>query len=248
MQQEQIAYRRLPLQGAPNTRDLGGYPCPAGITRWRQFVRSSSTHSLTASDIAFLEEYGITTVIDLRGPRECESHPSALAAHGNFALHNIPLLGQMDASGFEGDVPGSMAGLYIELLDNRQAALLSVFKTILAASGGILFHCTAGKDRTGIVAMLLLKLAGVRDDDIVADYSITDIHMGAVFMGPNPDFKEDEIPSFVFHSKPRSMWRTLSHLSSQYGSAKNFLLQAGLTSDEIKLLEQKIVYPIFAKQ
>lgn len=241
MPQDWIAYRRLPLQGAPNTRDLGGYPCPNGITRWQQFVRSSSTHTLTPQDISFLQWYGIKTVLDLRGPQECSAHPSALNAGNGFSVHNIPLLGQLDSSQFEGDDPGSMSGLYIELLDNRKAALLNIFQTILAAQGGILFHCTAGKDRTGVVAMLLLKLARVRDDDIVADYSITDIHMGAVFMGPNPALKEADIPDYVFFSKPRSMWGTLTHLSSKYGSVQNYLAQVGLTPAEIDRLKQKIV-------
>ncbi|MDL2324355.1 tyrosine-protein phosphatase [Ruminococcaceae bacterium OttesenSCG-928-A16] len=237
--------RRLPLAGAPNTRDLGGYPCPGGVTRWGQFLRSATTFTMQPKDIETLLAYGVSNAIDLRSEQERVVHPSMLESAEGFTCHHISMLDQMNSSHFEGDLPGSMAGLYISLLDNNAAGFAAIFSVFAGATGGMLFHCTAGKDRTGVTAMLLLKLAGVEDADVIADYAVTDIYMreavvhqiGSLRRNPNAP----PMPDYVFRSLPESMERALQHLAKTYGTAENYLLQAGVTAKEIAAVKAKLV-------
>ena len=234
--------RRIPLQGTQNTRDLGGYPCEGGTTRWGVFLRSDSPHELTPADLRTLQQYGVRNTLDLRSPEECQAQPSALAAAGDFSCHQVSLSDQLLTADYEGDTPGSMAGLYITLLDDAMPELKLVMRILANAEGGTLFHCAVGKDRTGVVAMLLLSLAGVANADIVADYAITDIYMREVFnsflkeMRGHPDFQEYRI-----HSAPKSMWRVLGHLYDVHGGPESYLLSAGLSVDEIDRLRGKFV-------
>lgn len=238
--QTHTVLRRLPLAGAHNTRELGGYPCHGGTTtNWRVFLRSDSTFGMTEADISYLQAYGITTAIDLRGDAERASHPSSLENRTGFTAHHVCLSDQMHATNFEGDLPGSMSGLYISLLDDSAAALSQVFSHLAEAQGGSLFHCSVGKDRTGVVALLLLKLAGVADIDVVADYSMSEIYMQDIFV----DYaKRDDIPPHVLRSKPQSAQRVLQHLAETYGTAEEYMLHAGVSPAHIQALRRKLVH------
>lgn len=237
--------RRLPLAGAPNTRDLGGYPCAAGITRWGQFLRSASTFAMQPQDIEALRAYGVTDAIDLRGEEERKVHPSALESAGGFACHHVSMLDSMNSSNFEGDLPGSMAGLYISLMDTNATGFAAIFDIFAGAKGGTLFHCTAGKDRTGVTAMLLLKLAGVDDADVIADYAVTDIYMREVVVHQLDSLRRmpdaPDIPDYVFKSLPESMERALHHLAETYGTAEEYLLKAGVSAQNLAKIKAKLV-------
>lgn len=242
--------RRLPLDGAPNTRDLGGYPCRGGVTRWGVFYRSASTHAFTPQDMEMLRTAGIADAIDLRSEAECRHSPSALQGASGFIVHGVPLLDRVNSHQdtselpghiFEGDVPGSMSGLYISLLDRNAEDLVRVCALLAEAKGAALFNCTAGKDRTGVVAMLLLNLAGVANDDIVADYAVTEIYMGRVFLGLSADDGESSIPEFVLRSIPESMRRALRHLEDTWGDARQYLLAGGMPQSTIDTLLEKFV-------
>lgn len=233
--------RRLPLQGAHNTRDLGGYPCQGGVTRWKQFLRSATLAYLTDTDIEMLLEYGLTTVIDLRSVDECAQAPSLLIGRKDICTSIVPLMDELDPSKFEGDVPGSMSGLYISVLDNKMPEMKEIFTLLANAPGTALFHCSAGKDRTGIVAMLLLHLAGVQAEDIVADYAITEIYMQGVISRVMDGM---EMHQHVLLSRPKSMRRVLQHLQETYGSAEEYLRTIGLNAALLEALRAKLVDPI----
>lgn len=237
--------RRLPLQGAPNTRDLGGYPCEGGVTRWHSFLRSATTAPMTPEDIAFLRTYGVTTAVDLRSDEECGRSPSALHGLPGIESHHISLIDNLNSSSFEGDLPGSMAGMYTSLLDNSAADLARVCRVLAAAKGTALFHCTAGKDRTGVVAMLLLKLAGVPDADVEADYAVTEIYMREVSAQQLATLRRQRgdaaIPEYAFRSIPDSMRHTLAHLAARHGGARQYLLKAGVSAEELHTLHGKMV-------
>lgn len=235
--------RRLPLAGAKNARDLGGYPCPGGTTRWRAFVRSDNPGALTPEDIAYLQAYGVNASIDLRHPDECLRSPSSLASAPGFVYHPVSVNNEFTDLDFEGDVPGSMSGFYIALMDKAPEAMARVFRLMAEAEGGVLFHCAVGKDRTGLVAMLLLQLAGVGDTDIVADYAVTDIYMKEIFDAQAAAFKNDHVPDYVLRSKPVSMHRTLAHLHQRYRDAAGYFAAIGLTEAEIALLKDRLVEP-----
>lgn len=231
--------RRLPLVGTLNTRDLGGYPCKNGVTRWRVFLRSDSPHSMTPADTDTLLRYGVKNAVDLRSDGEKQILPSVLTPACGFRSYHISLSDQLYSADYEGDTPGSMAGLYISLLDNAGPDLLRIFRILAKAGGGTLFHCAVGKDRTGVVAMLLLGLVGVDEADIVADYVVSDIHMREVFdkhLLANPDME-----NFRLKSLPKSMWRALDHLREGYGSAEGYLAGIGFSREEMAAIRGKFV-------
>lgn len=235
--------RRLPLEGTKNTRDLGGYPCKGGTTRWHMFLRSDNPSELTANDINYLKAYGVTDAVDLRRDDEAERQPSVLVGQNGFTVHSVPLGTDMENVDFEGANPGTMAGFYTDMLDRSGPGLADAMRIMAAAKGAVIFHCAVGKDRTGVLAMLLLDLAGVEDADIVADYSMTEIYMREIFDAQAAVFRNIEIPEYLLKSLPESMRHTIKHLKENYGTAEDYLLGQGLTQEEINTLKQKIAEP-----
>ncbi len=237
--------RRIPLQGAYNTRDLGGYPCPLGATRFGVFLRSDSPHALTQQDLQLLYDYGVRHAIDLRGDDECAKAPSVFPQSTRFTSYHVPLSDVLETPDYEGDTPGSMAGLYISLLEHSGAQLAEIIHILASAEGGTLYHCAVGKDRTGVVSMLLLLLAGVQNEDIVADYAITEIYMHEVFSAflqeaQKQKWVEAQHP-YRTYSKPKSMWRVLRHISEKYGNVASYLASIGLCSSDLEQLRKKFV-------
>ena len=152
--------RLIVLDGARNVRDLGGYPVGDGRqTRWRSLLRGDALHRLSDADIEALIAHGVTTVIDLRNPQELEREANPFMNDARVRYENVSLFSalapveMMAAQSIDFD----MGDRYCHALDNCQLAIAKVLMTIARAPDGIvLFHCTAGKDRTGIIAALML--------------------------------------------------------------------------------------------
>ena len=157
--------RRIVLGTMLNLRDLGGYPTADGrTTRWGVLLRGDHPLGLTDPDVQLLLERNITTIIDLRSPAEARQFPDELTARSGFSCHFIPM-----STGEKLPNEEELIGLgYFRTLE-RKDSIRSVLETIADAPGGVLFHCMAGKDRTGCIAALLLTLAGVDRLDILAD-------------------------------------------------------------------------------
>lgn len=233
--------RRLPLQGTKNTRDIGGYPCAKGTVQWGVFVRSDNPGFLTAKDVEYLRDYGVADVVDLRREEEASNHPSVLVGAEGFTVHPISVSHEHHFNNIEGDVPGSMSGLYIAILEESKAEVAQVMRVFANAPGAVLFHCAVGKDRTGIMAMLLLDLAGVNEADIVADYAVTEIYMREIYEAQREVFLTQEVPDYVLRSRPASMTRVMAHLRDNYGTARGYLQEIGLTAAELERLEARLV-------
>ncbi|RYG94163.1 MAG: tyrosine-protein phosphatase, partial [Alphaproteobacteria bacterium] len=186
--------RHLPVVGTYNVRDLGGYRAAMGETRWRRVLRADGLHRLDDAGMAVLVGEGVTTVIDLRHADELAHQPNPFEGNPAVRYHNVSLFDQLSPT----PKPGGdlLLDLYKLALAERQDAIAAVLTTIAEAPEGVvLFHCTAGKDRTGIVAALLLGLVGVDADMIVEDYALTagylapimaEITAGAVARGADP--------------------------------------------------------------
>ena len=222
-------YKRYPFKHTLNTRDLGGYPIPCGATAFGRYIRSDAPVALADEEAALMRDLGVTTVIDLRSPGEREQVPCAFRAHPGFAVHDI----RMDETPMhvwrslsEEDVPA----LYFSIAQNH--AVMRALMTIIArAPGGVFFHCTAGKDRTGITAALLLLLAGVSVADVVADYQVTFTYIRP-FM-ERMLASDAGVPAYLGMSKPEYIEGFVSRLTDAYGTAENYLLRIGLTPEDI---------------
>lgn len=171
--------KRIPLQGAHNFRDLGGYPTADGrCTRWGLLYRSDALSALSRADWTLLLRRGIKTVIDLRSLPEAQAAPLS-PPEGVQALH-FSLMQELDGA-LPGPGTGEKRVLDSMLLDykNMLFGSLPCCAGILRAiagrldAGSVVFMCSAGKDRTGIIAAVLLYLCGVPREDIVADYMVS---------------------------------------------------------------------------
>lgn len=228
------------IAGIPNMRDVGGYKSRDGrAVAMGRFIRSTALARLDAKGEEQLRETGVDCVIDLRSSLEREHAPDVIENSGDIHYAHIPMLDYISsnfASGNFTSFPKSMHEMYIGLLDKAGESFKQVFG--LFADDRFrhyLFHCTAGKDRTGVTAMLLLNLANIRDEIIIEDYSYTRSLLGASPMGAAPS----GIPSYVFESSPKTMRITLDHLKEKYGGAAEYLTHIGIGEEkQCKILEK----------
>ena len=166
--------RLIALQGAVNFRDLGGYAAGEGMrTRWRVLFRADGLGELTESDLSVLRALGIRTVIDLRSGGELERGRFDVDAHP-VAFHHFPFMEELpDAQDFERR-PGFLGSQYREFLSDAGGQIRAALE-VLADPGALpaVFHCTAGKDRTGVLSAIVLSLLGVDEPTVVADYALS---------------------------------------------------------------------------
>ncbi|MGO4394707.1 tyrosine-protein phosphatase [Variovorax sp. M-6] len=174
--------RHLALAGAPNFRDLGGYVTASGKhLRWRQIFRTNALGSdLPAHEQSVLREIGLGTVCDLRGVAEREHRPTQLA--GVRVLH-LPIepsiVARLQDAYAEGQTPTAdfareaMMQSYRNLVLRWSPVLREMFQVLLATEHPLAFHCTAGKDRTGLVAALILSALDVPRATVLQDYLLS---------------------------------------------------------------------------
>ena len=232
----------LPLAGARNVRDLGGYPVAGGgRTRCGALLRADGLHALTPADCQLLYDYGVRTAVDLRADCEVAQSPDRLDGYRDIAYVRLPLLDGVQSSGFAA-LPPTMGAQYCQLLDTAGAAFVQLARLVLTRPGCLLFHCSAGKDRTGTAAMLFLKLCGVEDDWVVADYTATEGYMKELLAAQQAAYERAgvSVPAYVLQARPADMERTLAHLRTHFGTAARYLVAAGLSTAECQALREKL--------
>jgi protein-tyrosine phosphatase len=242
--------RLIRLAGAHNVRDLGGYAAmDGGETRWRSILRGDGLHLLNDNDMSVLINEGLRTVIDLRSVHELAIEPNPFASHAIIQYRNIPLFGALspiDAVRESNGALFDMAARYRDAIDQCREPIATVLTAIAEADEGIvLFHCSAGKDRTGIIAALLLSLAGVEDDTIIADYALTTsiaaplmerLRAQALTRGTDPHLVESFLACL-----PETMRATLSHLNENHGGTFRYLAGMGLDERALRKLKSRLV-------
>jgi hypothetical protein len=178
--------RRVVIDGLANARDLGGLPLVAGgVTPSGVFVRSERPDLVDSDGWAALEARGVRAVVDLRQPEERVAHRARVSA-GIADLH-VDHDGLEHADFWAGYWDNGLVGTplyylpHLEALPERTVAVLSAVAR--APAGAVLFHCAGGRDRTGLIAAVLLTVAGVEEDAIVADYLETIANAEALATG-----------------------------------------------------------------
>lgn len=228
--------RRILLNNTMNTRDLGGYPVSLQeSTRYDQFWRSDFPSSLTTQEVNFFLEKNITTIVDLRSEDEIEKNPSFFTNNSNFSYFHCPLFGGGAAPSNEKEIPAS----YMNMLFDH-AIILKIMKIFANYPTGILYHCTAGKDRTGVISALLLSLAGVSELDILADYQISYTYISPKIYQLH--LSDSTLPQWVGKSKIEYLAQFLSNFKDKYLSAENYLLSIGLFVEEISRIKSKLLF------
>src|SRR3954452_8299681 len=244
-----------------NFRDLGGYAGRDGRTvRHGRVIRSDALHALTDTDIATIGALGLRAVFDLRWTHERERQPTAIpASHGHRVVHLMvgedpdltnskELIDQI----LDGSLPEAddeyMAGMYAEMLRDG-AASFGTLLTHLAEDDWLpaLFHCTAGKDRTGIAAALLLSVLGVDDETILDDYELsTKYRSNKRIEELRPTLEAagvdiEKVRPFLSARRP-VMEATLAHLRDDHGGVEQYVLgPAGVTEATLHRLRDLLL-------
>jgi protein-tyrosine phosphatase len=235
--------RFIPLQGCFNFRDLGGYVADGGTTRWRTVFRSDALGELTAEDAVLLnDELRVTTVVDLRSDLERRSdgpHPLA----GARVVH-ASIIDEANGEIFL-DTSLTLAQRYARVLETGGAAVVTAFEAIAEAPESCVFHCTAGKDRAGMMSALLLGLTGVGDADIVADYVLTQRNLALINerLRNHPDFKDLDtvLPADVLGAEATTMAGLLEELRAAHGGIEPFLKGLGVGSATVDRIKERLV-------
>ena len=239
----QIEEHKIKLAGAMNVRDLGGYPTLDGrYTKKGVYYRSDSLHNLKKEDIEKLKSLGVTLQVDLRSLQEVNKNPSKLLKIQGIDYYNTSLLDHIQSCNFE-ELPTDMTTLYMELLDKNHEKIAAIFRTLLSSKGIGIFNCTAGKDRTGVIAMLLLDLALVDEEIIVADYAVSAANLSEFIKAQKAQSLNhgQELPNYIFLSNPEDMKTTIGYLKSNYKDAAGYLATCGITVEEIEELRKRLI-------
>lgn len=198
------------LQSTRNTRAL-----PTGTLR---YIRSEVPENLTNEEIQWLLDHDITTIIDLRSDEELVRKPCCLRKQDGFIYFHLPVTGG-------GDTPKSLEHLHIVYQQMVDENMEKIIDTIMNAESNVMYFCTAGKDRTGVVSALILKRLGFSDEVIIDDYMKSKdnlMDMLTAYASTHPDV---DIEIIIPHSE--NMQRFLKHLSKmeEHRHMENFISQ-----------------------
>jgi protein-tyrosine phosphatase len=200
---------KIDWTGCRNARDLGGLPtADGGHTRHDVLWRSDRHERLNPAAIQTIRAGALRRVVDLRWAHECQQRPSPFAADDIY--RHVPMLNdQIDY------VPPPDS--YAPMLDHNQQRIGAAVRAVAEAPpGGIVVHCHAGRDRTGVLVALLLQIAGVDPATIADDYARTE------------------------GCSPQTMLNTLTHLDRQHGGAHAYLTRSGVPANAIQTIHDRL--------
>jgi protein-tyrosine phosphatase len=228
--------RHVGLETCFNFRDLGGYETVDGRqVRWNAVYRSDSLHRLRGADLVSAQKLGLRTVIDLRATAELDRH-GRFAHVDAVAFHHLPMLeeGSVHFKPLQPDDPEPVPGVgYIDMATTGRASIAAALQVIAHGEHAVVFHCAAGKDRTGIVAALLLSSLGVPDELIGADYHLSEqaIRPALAWAEENDPAMVAEIgrlPEWAFFAREPTVLAFLDMLRERHGSIESYLADAGV--------------------
>lgn len=247
--------RRVRFVGLANFRDLGGYRAAGGgRTRWGRLFRADSLHKLAGPDRAAFDRLGVRSVVDLRGEREHEEHPNPFGHAVRLPVRGRPSLTGQDApdrpvpDGRATDGGQVLRDLYVGMLEHSPRYFHEFFATLLRPDGlPAVFHCHAGKDRTGVVAALTLLAVGVSHDDVLDDYELThrfwhagnqtEAYERLLSRGMAP-----EVAAGLLGAPRWAMADTLETLDGTYGGIERYLTgTVGLSGGQLDRLRDVLV-------
>jgi protein-tyrosine phosphatase len=232
--------RRLELEGAWNFRDLGGYRARDGRrVRWRRLFRADGLDRLTATDLRHIEQLRLRTVIDLRTGDEVARGRIA-TPDGEVSWHHLPMLDVLPPREHYDDWvrPAHVAAQYLGMISTGTGATtVGSFLRLVCDPGRypLVFHCFAGKDRTGILTALVLGLLGVADEDIAADYALSAAAMHRLLAWLRAQYQEgaaelvelESSSAAIVAAEPETMAEFLRQFRDAYGSFGAFAASAG---------------------
>ena len=240
--------RRIDVEGCNNFRDLGGYPTADGRRlRWRRVFRADGLHHLTPRGIArFREELGIECVIDLRSSGEIRLDGRGALEDEPVRFHHLPLF-DGEISQEQRDQAGDMTlgDRYALMLRFARDPIARVLEALAGSNGPAVFHCAAGKDRTGVISAVLLGVLGVRDEVIVADYAASREGLDAVIerLMQSEGYRDlfAALPPDTLHAEPETMIALLDRVRGEHGSMRGYAREIGVSDSMLERLAARLI-------
>ncbi len=236
--------RHLTWDGCVNVRDLGGLPTEdGGETTYGAVVRSDNVGTLTAEGRRELIAYGVTRVIDLRWHAERDEDPPTEL---DVEMLHLPLFGdqnerrEVDRQLLERipDHAECRRVMYLEHLDAYAERFAGAISAVASAPNGcVLVHCAAGVDRAGLIAALLLRLAGVSNEDVAADFALSKANWASSarsWVAEARDEREQAFRTFLAAMPGEAMLGVVEEIDRIYGGAAGYLRDAGLSGEELE--------------
>lgn len=243
--------RQVSVANVFNLRDLGGYRSTTGRSvRWRSLYRGDGVHRADVAGRASIVELGVSAVLDLRTSAERDAHGWFDVDSQGVQHHHLPVMTNLwdptDALALE-DPVAFLAGRYLAMTEEGSAAIAEVVRIVAKADGAVVFHCSAGKDRTGVVAAVILSLLEVPDHTIAHDYGLSRnaAEQFAAFLRAvsRPEDVEEirRMPASFMASPPPAMRRFLQALRERHGSVEGFAREAGVDGEAVEQLRHRLL-------
>jgi len=244
--------RRLATKKLYNARDLGGYPTQdGGVTRFGVFVRSEAPVGLPEEDVSYLLAYGISASMDFRSSGERSARPSDLKTL--LPYYEKPLFNEAAMSGghFQKMMKLDWGEQYLAMAEGAKEWAVDVLSIAAENPGTLLYHCTTGKDRTGLLSCYLLSIAGVAKEDIAADYCVSAVYLEPVYarmragtlpLGGKPGEGKSPASDPNFFQTPASaMLQLIEKLEARYGGVVEYLRAIGVSDETMAAIRAKFV-------
>ena len=245
--------RTLVWDGCVNVRDLGGIALEdGGTTRFGAVIRSDNIRALTDDGWRALERHRVARIVDLRWPEEMTQDP---ARDLDVEVVHVSVIGpSLDASrdwlrtlddhvDRVDDIADHYAWSYVEFLERNRDRFGQALVAVADADGPVVIHCMGGKDRTGLVAALLLRLAGVSLDEIGHDYSQSGPNLAATlanWLADAPNERERRRREKLSGTPAVAMTRVITEIEDRHGSVTGYLEAAGLQPAQIERLRERL--------
>jgi protein-tyrosine phosphatase len=233
--------RLLAFPALLNARDLGGYPTvDGGHTRWRSLLRSDDLAQLTPQGVQALADFGVKMVVDLRWEEEIALNPSPIAAQApQIRYVHSSLLAGTPAQWRELSKSCEKERWKCVVLEQVRSELRDTLKVIASAPAGpLLFHCVAGKDRTGVIAALMLTLADVKPESIASDYAESAQMLGDAYLQRYKDADPQDVLENV-RCPEEGVHNMLAYLKGE-GGIRDYFKKIGLNEMEIARLRARL--------
>jgi protein-tyrosine phosphatase len=245
--------RTITWDGCLNVRDLGGLPTEdGGETRSGSVIRADNLGRLTSAGWQALAEHGVVRIVDLRWPEEVAEDPPrdtdvevvGVSVLGETMATSLPQLRELDAHvDSVDDIADHFAWSYVEFLEGNRDRFGAAIAAVAEAEGPVVIHCMGGKDRTGLVAALLLRLAGVSHDAIGSDYALSGPNLAEglqAWLDTAPTDlirrRREKLSQTPAHAMPR----VLATIEARYGSVGEYLRAAGVTESQLDALRGRL--------
>ncbi|MFD6161150.1 tyrosine-protein phosphatase [Nocardia sp. NPDC060256] len=238
--------RHIHFERLHNFRDLGGYPTEDGQTvRWGRLFRSDSLGKLRDADVARFLDLGITTVIDLRYPWEVDAK-GRVPQHESLVYHNLSIEHRpydQAALGPEIETGPFLAERFMEVATDGVEEIRQALQVIAEADGPTVFHCAAGKDRTGLLAAVVLSLLGVPEEQIIEDFALTELAAERLVADWHSAYPDKVLTWPGYGRAPAEVMRLfLAALAAEHGSVRGYTTKLlGVDDDLVAALRRNLL-------